>query len=37
MARYTCEVGYQLVGDAVLACQSDGQFSRQEPECDGEY
>ena len=37
VASYTCEIGYQLVGNAVLTCQSDGQFSGEEPVCYGEY
>ena len=36
-ASYTCDMGYQLVGDAVLTCQSVDQFSGSEPICDGEF
>ena len=34
-AIYTCDVGYKLMGDAMLTCQSNGQFSGEEPQCDG--
>ena len=34
-ASYTCNMGYQLVGDEFLTCQSTGQFSGQEPLCVG--
>ena len=34
-ASYTCNMGYQLVGDELLTCQSAGQFSAQEPLCVG--
>ena len=37
MASYTCDMGYRLVGDAVLTCESADQFSGEEPTCDGEY
>jgi len=37
MASYACDMGYRLVGDAVLTCQSVGQFSGEEPTCNGEY
>ena len=34
-ASYSCDVGYELVGVASRTCQSDGQFSGQEPVCQG--
>ena len=36
-ASYTCAVGYAVVGVASRTCQSDGQFSGQEPVCQGEW
>ena len=36
-ASYTCDVGYAVVGVALRTCQSDGQFSGQEPVCQGEW
>ena len=35
-ASYTCDVGYSVVGVASRTCQSDGQFSGQEPVCQSE-
>ena len=35
VASYTCDVGYAVVGVASRTCQSDGQFSGQEPVCQG--
>ncbi|KAK2150293.1 hypothetical protein LSH36_413g01017 [Paralvinella palmiformis] len=31
---YSCQSGFQLVGDAVRTCMSDGDWGGQEPRCD---
>lgn len=33
-ATYTCQGGYNLNGNSVRTCQSNGQWSGQEPRCD---
>ena len=33
MATYMCEDGYNLVGNMVRVCQSDGTFSGTDPVC----
>jgi CUB/sushi domain-containing protein len=33
-ATYSCNSGYQLVGDAVRTCQNNGQWTGREPTCD---
>ena len=35
-ARYSCEVGYQLSGDATVTCLASGQWSDAPPQCDSE-
>ena len=37
LANYSCDVGYAMVGVALRICQSDGQFSGQQPVCQGEW
>ena len=34
-ARYTCNDGYKLRGDTTRICQEGGQWSGQEPICQG--
>lgn len=36
-ANYACELGYNLVGQAMRTCQGDGSWSGQEPVCEGEW
>ena len=31
--RYTCQMGYLLVGQATLTCQSDGSYDNPVPSC----
>ena len=33
MANYSCNVGYQLIGDVLRQCQGSGQWSGEEPTC----
>ena len=33
-ANYTCDTGYDHVGDSIRTCQSDEQWSGSEPNCD---
>lgn len=33
-ATYTCDVGYDLVGIAIRVCQSDAQWTSEEPTCE---
>ena len=32
-ATYSCNTGYNLVGDSTRICQADGMWSRSEPTC----
>ena len=32
-ATYTCNTGYNLVGDSTRMCQATGMWSRSEPTC----
>ena len=34
-ARYYCEYGYNLIGDSIVTCQSNGDWSRSPPTCNG--
>ena len=35
--KYECRMGLQLVGSANRICQSNGQWSGQEPRCEGKF
>ena len=37
VANYTCDTGYDLVGDTTRTCQSDGQWSGSEPTCQSKF
>ena len=32
-ATYSCDTGYNLVGDSIRRCQADGMWSGNEPTC----
>ena len=34
-ANYTCDSGYQLIGEQTRTCLSTGMWSGQEPTCEG--
>ena len=34
-ATYSCDTGYNLVGDGTRTCQADGMWSGNEPTCQG--
>ena len=36
-ALYNCDEGYQLVGNDTRICESDGEWSDEEPTCQGMY
>ena len=36
-AVYSCNTGYNLVGDSTLTCQTSGNWSGSEPTCEGVY
>ncbi len=31
--RFTCDMGFMLVGDSLLKCTQSGQFDKRIPEC----
>ena len=33
IANYSCNVGYELIGDVLRQCQGDGEWSGEEPTC----
>ena len=33
-ATYSCNTGYNLMGDSTRTCQADGMWSRSEPTCE---
>ena len=33
-ASYSCNAGYNLVGEAVATCQSNGEWSSERPTCE---
>ena len=35
LATYTCNIGFQLFGDASRVCGDDGMWNGSEPECRG--
>ena len=35
VAIYSCEPGYELVGDETRSCEEDGTWSGDEPTCEG--
>ena len=37
VVTYTCDVGYTLQGSNIRTCESDGQWSRSVPQCNGEF
>ena len=37
IAVYSCNTGYNLVGDRTLTCQTSGNWSGSEPTCEGVY
>ena len=37
VANYTCDTGYDLVGDTTRTCQNDGQWSGSEPTCQSKF
>ena len=37
IATYSCNTGYNLVGDRNRACQAAGDWSGNEPTCEGVY
>ena len=36
-ATYSCNTGYNLVGDSTRTCQATGNWSGSEPTCQGVY
>ena len=34
---YSCNTGYNLVGDSIRTCQATGNWSGNEPTCQGTY
>ena len=34
VATFTCDFGYELIGDTQRVCQSDGTWSNMVPRCD---
>ena len=36
-ATYSCNTGYNLVGDSTRTCQAIGNWSGREPTCEGVY
>ena len=36
-ATFTCNAGFELVGDSVLHCLSDGTWDNSAPVCQGPY
>ena len=36
-ATYSCDTGYNLVGDSTRTCQATGNWSGSEPTCQGTY
>ena len=34
-ATYSCDTGYNLVGDSTLSCQATGEWSGSAPTCQG--
>ena len=36
-AEYTCNTGFSLVGDSILTCGPDGQWSGNPPVCEGKH
>ena len=37
VATYTCNTGYNLVGNAMRTCQADGTWSGSDPLCQSKY
>jgi len=33
LAKYRCERGYKLIGEALITCEDNGQWSGVVPEC----
>ena len=36
-ATYSCDTGYNLVGDGIRTCQATGNWSESEPTCQSMY
>ena len=36
-ATYSCDTGYDLVGDSTRTCQATGEWSQSAPTCQGTY
>ena len=36
-ATYTCDKGYELIGDRTRTCLNTGEWSGQEPNCTGTH
>ena len=32
-ATYTCNLGYDLIGDDIRTCSEDGEWTKEEPTC----